>query len=81
MSNKKMHGRSFRIIYRENDAIGEYEYLCPYCDNVALVRKKYEKDEKVYAILESGAFYEPLECDNCGSITDVRFLPNDRVDY
>ena len=81
MSNKQMSGRSFRIIYRENDVIGEYEYLCPYCNDIALVRKVYPKDESVCSTLESGVFYEPLACDNCGKITDVRFLPDTRVNY
>ena len=81
MSNKQIPGRSFRIIYREEDAIGEFTYLCPYCNEMTLVRKVYSKDKSVYDILESGLFYEPLDCENCGKTTDVRFLPNMREEY
>ncbi len=77
--HKQMPGMTYRVISQnESQAILEYTYLCPYCMRKSMVQSKvYPAD---YARLETGGFYDALECSECGKTTDVRFWQAMKID-
>lgn len=77
--HKQMPGMAYRVISQnESQAILEYTYLCPYCMRKSMVQSKvYQAD---YARLETGGFYDALECSECGKTTDVRFWQAMKID-
>lgn len=70
--NKQMPGMTYQVISQnESQAILEYTYLCPYCMRKSTVRSSvYPAD---YERLETGGFYDALDCSECGRTADVRF--------
>ena len=70
--HKQMPGMTYQVISQnESQAILEYTYLCPYCMRKSTVRSTaYSTD---YERLETGGFYDVLNCSECGKTADVRF--------
>ena len=72
-SHKKMPGRTYHITYHGDGSLTvDCTYLCPYCDNDTTA--SFEADANAADMIEHGLFFEPLQCDLCGEVTDVRFL-------
>ena len=75
--HKQMPGETYRIVGQDNSsATVEFSYLCPYCMNHTTVTKTYYSD---FNLLETGLFYDALECGECGKTTDVRFVKANRI--
>lgn len=56
----------------------EYRWLCPYCERqVSTQSAVYPAD---YERLETGGFYDTLECPSCGKTADVRYWKTTRID-
>lgn len=70
--NRQTPGMTYRVLSQNvSQAILEYTYLCPYCMRKTTVRSTvYPAD---YERLETGGFYDVLDCGECGKTTDVRF--------
>lgn len=77
--HKQMPGMTYQVISRnESQAILEYTYLCPYCMRKSIVRSSvYPAD---YERLETGGFYDALDCSECGKTADVRFWRTMKID-
>ena len=77
--HRQMPGMTYQVISQnENQATLEYTYLCPYCMRKSTVRSTvYPAD---YDRLETGGFYDALECSECGKKADVRFWLTMRID-
>ena len=70
--HKQIPGRTYHINYHgDGSATIECSYLCPYCNQDTT--SSFEISADLTAQAEQGAFFEPLQCDLCGKITDVRF--------
>lgn len=75
--NRGAAGMAYEVVYKnESEVTVTYTYCCPYCNGVSTAQKEYFEGLN---IIERGLFYEPLECMHCAKITDVRFLPHNRV--
>ena len=74
---KQMPGRTYHIEYNGSTALVECTYLCPYCNQDTSSR--FTANEEAFEILERGGFFEPLYCDMCGKVTDVRFWSNNKI--
>ena len=79
LKHREMPGMTYRIISQDAlQAILEYTYLCPYCMRKSMVQSKvYPSD---YERLETGGFFDSLDCSECGKTTDVRFWQAMRID-
>lgn len=70
--HKQMPGRMYEIICQDsNEAIVNCTYLCPYCNQETTTQITVPASG--FDILERGVFFEPLICEICDKITDVRF--------
>ncbi len=77
--HKQMPGTSYQIIYHGNaSATVNCTYHCPYCMEEAT--SSFEAGPEAFEILERGCFFEPLHCDYCGKVTDVRFMRSNKTD-
>lgn len=76
--HRQMPGMSYRIVSQNvNQTILECTYLCPYCMRQSTVRTViYPAD---YERLETGGFYDSLDCSECGKTADVRFWHNMKI--
>lgn len=73
-----MPGRNYEVTYQDdNEATVESSHLCPYCNQETTALFTAGADG--FALLEIGSFFEPLECENCHKIADVRFFSNNRI--
>lgn len=76
--HKQMPGETYHLNYHgDGTATVECTYLCPYCNQDTTA--SFEVDADAAARAEQGAFFEPLRCDLCGKITDVRFWKSSKV--
>ena len=77
MANKQMIGTAYHIIYHgDSTATVNCSYLCPYCKQKTAT--SFDAGSDAFPILERGGFFEPLTCDNCGEVTDVRFWSDNK---
>ena len=76
---RPMPGQSYKILSQdEHCARVEYRWLCPYCERqVSTQSAVYPAD---YERLETGGFYDALECPSCGKTADVRYWKTTRID-
>ena len=75
--HKQMPGRIYEIIQKDNkEAIVKCTYLCPYCNQETTDTITVPADG--FGMLETGGFFEPLDCEHCGKTTDVRFYKGNR---
>ena len=76
--HKQMPGYSYEVVYQDDhEATVKYTYLCPYCDQDTTAQKTVYPDW--FNLLDSGCFYDSLECEHCNKIADVRFFRNQRI--
>ena len=76
--HKQMPGRTYRIMYHENrSSTVDCTYFCPYCEQNTT--SSFEANADVADQLERGGFFEPLRCDLCGKVTDVRFWQSNKI--
>lgn len=75
--HKQMPGRTYHITYNANDATVDCFYLCPYCNQATT--SSFTVNPDAYEIVERGGFFEPLHCDLCGKVTDVRFWKCNKI--
>ena len=76
--HKQMPGKTYHISYHEDgSATIECSYLCPYCNQDTTSR--FEVNADTTDMIEQGAFFEPLHCDLCGKVTDVRFWLSNKI--
>lgn len=76
--HKQMPGRTYHINYYEDgSATVDCTYLCPYCRQNTTSR--FEVDSNVVDRVEQGGFFEPIRCDLCGKVTDVRFWQSNKI--
>lgn len=76
--HKQMPGRSYEVIYQDkHEAIVKCTYLCPYCNQETTVEMAVSSDG--FDLLNSGGFFELLECGYCNKIADVRYCSNNRI--
>ena len=77
--HRQMPGQSYMILSQdEHCARVEYRWLCPYCERqVSTQSAVYPAD---YERLETGGFYDTLECPSCGKTADVRYWKTTRID-
>ena len=77
--HKQTPGMTYQVISQnESQAVVAYTYLCPYCMRKSMVRSTvYPAD---YDRLETGGFYDALDCSECGETADVRFWRTMRID-
>jgi len=78
MSRKKgTIGATYYIVHQdENSATVSYAYLCPYCKRDTVVTKTYYDD---FETLESGVFFDQLDCENCNKTANVRYWPSQKI--
>ncbi len=76
--HKQMPGKTYYFIQRGDLSFTVYcSYLCPYCHRDTTAR--FDANEDAADTLEQGGFFEPLRCDLCGKVTDVRFYHANRI--
>ena len=77
--HRQMPGQSYKILSQdEHCARVEYRWLCPYCERqVSTQSAVYPAD---YERLETGGFYDALECPSCGKTADVRYWKTTRIE-
>ncbi|CZQ86506.1 hypothetical protein SAMN05216375_1024 [Trichococcus ilyis] len=76
--HKQMPGKTYKIIFQnDQEAKVICTYLCPYCNLDTTVQ--ITVNATGFDLLESGGFYEPLECPHCNKISDVRFWQSSRI--
>lgn len=76
--HKQMPGRTYQIFYNDNNSlIVHCTYMCPYCMQNASASFEANTDAK--DILERGGFFQPLQCDLCGKVSDVRFWQSNKL--
>jgi len=76
--HKQMPGKTYKVIFQDDqEAKVICTYLCPYCKLDTTV--KITVNSTGFDLLESGGFYEPLECFHCNKISDVRFWQSSRI--
>lgn len=76
--HKQMPGNTYHIDYHgDGSATIECTYLCPYCNQDTA--SNFEVNPDVTALVEQGGFFEPLHCDHCGKVTDVRFWQSNKI--
>lgn len=76
--HKEMPGRTYEVIYQDdNEATVKCTYLCPYCNEDATTQITVYSNG--FDLLDSGGFFEPLECEHCNKTTNVRFFRNQRI--
>lgn len=69
---------STALMNNDCEAVVEYRWLCPYCERqVSTQSAVYPAD---YERLETGGFYDALECPSCGKTADVRYWKTTRID-
>ena len=76
--NKQMIGMSYHVSYHgDQSATIECAYRCPYCDHNTTAG--FEVNSDATSIIERGGFFEPLRCNLCGKVADVRFLKDHKI--
>lgn len=76
--HKQMIGRTYHIMYRDDrSSTVSCTYLCPYCEHDATA--SFEANADSADQLERGGLFEPLRCNVCGKITDVRFWQGNKI--
>ena len=76
--HKQMPGRTYHINYHgDGSATVECTYLCPYCNQDTTASFEINADATEQA--EQGGFFEPVHCDLCGKVTDVRFWQSNKI--
>ncbi len=76
--HKQMPGRTYHINYHgDGSATIECTYLCPYCNQDTTSR--FEANADATALVEQGGFFEPLHCDLCGKVADIRFWQSNKI--
>lgn len=76
--HKQMLGKTYTVISQKTqEAQVAFTYLCPYCMKDTNVNVTVNAEG--FDALESGGFYEPLTCEHCNKIADVRFWRSNRV--
>lgn len=76
-NHKQMPGRTYHINYHgDGSATIECSFLCPYCNKGAAT--SFEVTADATARVEQGGFFEPLHCNLCGKVTDVRFWKSNK---
>lgn len=77
--HKQMPGESYHYYYDDElkVVVVDCTYLCPYCNE--MTSSSFDTNADNIDLLESGGFFEPLTCDLCGKVTDVRFWKNNRI--
>lgn len=75
--HKQMIGKSYHIVYNAESAAVECTYNCPYCNQDTIA--SFIANPDAYDVLERGGFFEPLHCNLCGKVTDVRFWSNNKI--
>lgn len=77
--HKGMIGSSYHIVYRSDSAATvDCTYLCPYCNN--RTTSSFDADDSTTLDhVEKGGFFEPLRCDICGKVSDVRFYAGMKI--
>lgn len=76
--HKQMPGYTYHVTYHsDRSSTVDCTYLCPYCmqDTTATI----EAEADVADVLERGGFFEPLRCNLCGKVTDVRFWKSSKI--
>ncbi len=75
--HKQMPGRTYHIEYCGDSATIECTYLCPYCEEATT--SNFTAGPDAFEMLERGGWFEPLRCDLCGKISDVRFWVGNKI--
>lgn len=75
--HKQMPGKTYQIFYHGDSATVNCSYLCPYCEQDTT--SSFEANSDVFETLERGGFFEPLRCELCGKVTDVRFWGSNKI--
>lgn len=70
--HKEMIGTAYKIVSQdESGAIIDYTYFCLHCERDTTVRGSVSQEG--LALVNSGAFYELLDCGYCGKRGSIRF--------
>ena len=76
--HKQMPGRTYHINYHgDGSATIECTYLCPYCNQDTTA--SFDINSEAIEQAEQGGFFEPVHCDLCGNVTDVRFWKSNKI--
>jgi len=76
--HKQTPGRTYEVLYQDDyKATVKCTYLCPYCNQETTAQITVHSDG--FDLLNSGGFFEPLECKDCSKTADVRFWSNQRI--
>ena len=76
--HQSITGRTYQIRYHGDRSVTvNCTYLCPYCKQVT--NASFEANGDAVDIIERGGFFEPLQCDLCGKVSDVRFYSNNKI--
>lgn len=76
--HKQLPGMTYHVTYhRDHSATVDCTYFCPYCKQDTTA--SFEANVDASELLEQGGFFEPLRCEICGKITDVRFWKNNKI--
>lgn len=76
--HKQMPGRTYHVVnHGDNSATVNCTYMCPYCNQNTTA--SFEANADATDLFERGGFFEPLRCDQCGKVTDVRFWHSNKI--